>query len=58
MRKYDYHWKDNDDWYQYNERGFFEVRSDAPEEAKESYRRYLSQKERASKDMSEHGYLD
>ena len=58
MRKFDYHWQDNEEWYQYNENGFFEIRPDAPEEAKASYQRYLAQKKAAEEDAKKNGYMD
>ena len=44
MRKYDYHWMSNKDWYHMKDNGVCVVNDDAPAEAKESYANYLEQK--------------
>ena len=49
MRKLDYHWTDNKDWYYQKDNGVFVVRDDAPEEAKKSYEHYLEQSREAAK---------
>lgn len=44
MTKLDTYWESNEDWYEY--KGFTPVlKDDAPEEAKESFRRYQLQLE-------------
>lgn len=42
MRKYDYYWQSNPDWYYYKD-GQPVLRDNAPTEAKESYERFLEQ---------------
>lgn len=44
MRKLDYFWRSNENWYHLNGNGVFVLNDDAPEEAKESYENYLRQK--------------
>ena len=48
MRKLDYFWKTNKDWYYRKENGVCVIKEDAPPKAQESYRRYLEQSKRAS----------
>ena len=43
MKKLDFHWMDNDDWFYQLENGVFVVHEDAPLEAQESYKHYLEQ---------------
>lgn len=44
MRKLDYYWCSNKDWYHYENDGWKQVlNSDAPKEAKKSYRHYKRQ---------------
>ncbi len=56
MRKYDYFWMTNEEWYHTDEYGNDIVNDDAPKEAKESYERYRKQKayaaERVRKGLS------
>ncbi len=58
MRKFDYHWMDHDEWYRYNENGFYELKPDAPTEARESYQHYLEQVQSAQEDAQKNGYMD
>lgn len=55
MTKLDMHWLTNPDWYIMvkTEDGFYDdiIRDDAPPEAQESYKRYLSQLERIAEDQ-------
>lgn len=44
MKRYDFYWKSNHDWYHFNDDLFPVMNDDAPDEAKESYRNYLRQK--------------
>ncbi len=49
MTKLDYFWMSKEEWIKEKENGFgYELREDAPEEAKESYRHYLEQVEKAT----------
>ncbi len=43
MKKLEKKWYENKDWWHFNENGFFEINEDAPEEAKESFRKYREQ---------------
>ena len=54
MRKFDYYWQTNKDWYYRKENGVAVPKDTAPEEAKKSYAHYLEQKRRAEKQ----GYMD
>lgn len=45
MRELDCYWQTNKDWYHEEEEGYFVVNDDAPQKAKDSYNRYLSQLE-------------
>ena len=49
MTKLDYFWASNDDWCHWTEYGELVVNDDAPAEAKESYERYLKQRDEATK---------
>ena len=42
IRKYDFYWESNDEWY-YVKDGKFFICEDAPKEAKDSYKHYLEQ---------------
>ena len=44
MRKLDYYWKSNKSWYHRKENGVAVINEDAPQEAQESYKHYLEQK--------------
>ena len=44
MRKLDYFWRSNENWYHLNSNGVFVLNDDAPEEAQKSYEHYLEQK--------------
>ncbi len=44
MRKLDYYWTTNTDWWERQENGVRVIKIDAPKEAQESYKRYLEQK--------------
>lgn len=46
MRKLDYFWTTNKDWWYRQENGVRRLKDDAPKEAKESYAHYLEQKKR------------
>ena len=46
MRKLDYFWMSNDNWFYQRENGTFALKDDAPPEAQESYKHYLEQKKR------------
>lgn len=48
MRKLDFFWMSNKDWYYQKSNGVFTIKSDAPPEAQESYKHYLEQSKRAS----------
>ena len=43
MRKLDYYWATNKDWYKWTEDGDRVIKPDAPPEAQESYKHYLDQ---------------
>lgn len=43
MRKYDYYWQSNENWYHMTENYEFVVNEDAPPEAQKSYQHYLEQ---------------
>lgn len=43
MRKLEYYWMSNKEWYHLTENMHFVVNDDAPKEAKESYERYLKE---------------
>lgn len=43
MLKMENKWRENKDWWHYNEYGLPVVNDDAPEEAKESYKKYVEQ---------------
>ena len=58
MRKFDFHWMDNEDWFHQIENGSFVVNDDAPPEAQESYKRYLEQSEYAEQRVKEGKSLD
>lgn len=45
MRKFDYFWQSNKDWYHMNDNYIFVVNDDAPPEAQKSYKHYLKQQE-------------
>ena len=49
MRKLDFYWMTNQDWYYRKENGACVLKDTAPKEAKESYARYLEQCKRAEK---------
>lgn len=46
MRKLDYFWKSNPEWWYRKENGVPWIREDAPKEAQESWKRYREQKKR------------
>lgn len=48
MRKLDYYWRSNKNWYHMDENDDFVINEDAPPEAQESYKHYLEQ-------IKEHG---
>ena len=58
MRKYDYYWASKREWYEFNKFGDRVIRSDAPPEAQESWKKYREQKERAQIEMKKFGYAD
>jgi hypothetical protein len=43
VRKLDFYWQTNEDWYYLDENLTFRLKEDAPEEAQESYKHYLEQ---------------
>ena len=43
MKRIDFYWMSNRDWVYQLENGSFVLKSDAPPEAQESYKRYLEQ---------------
>lgn len=45
MEKLDCYWQTKKEWYHEEEEGYLVVNDDAPEKAKKSYERYLSQLE-------------
>ena len=51
MRKYDYFWASNKDWYEVTEFCDRVIKPDAPPEAQESWKRYCAQKEKAQEDI-------
>ena len=51
MRKLDYFWKTNKDWYYRKENGVCVIREDAPPEAQKSYQHYREQCQRAQERM-------
>ncbi|MBR6314663.1 MAG: hypothetical protein IKR49_08540 [Clostridia bacterium] len=51
MRRFDYFWASKDEWYEFNENGDPKVRTDAPQEAQDSYKHYLEQKKRATEQV-------
>ena len=51
MRKLDYYWKSNKEWYYRKENGVCVIKDDAPPEAQKSYKHYLEQIEHASNRM-------
>ena len=58
MRKFDYHWMDDENWFYQLENGAFIIKDDAPLEAHESYKRYLEQAEKAEKNVHANKTLD
>ena len=44
MRKLELYWRTNSDWFHFDENLRAVINDDAPEEAKESYRRYMEQR--------------
>ena len=58
MRKFDYFWATNEDWYHVNQYGDPVLNEDAPREAIESYRRYLEQRKAANTHAKEKGTMD
>ncbi len=51
MRKFDFFWKTNKNWYHRKENGAAVINDDAPPEAQESYKRYLEQSKRADEQV-------
>ncbi len=49
MRKLDYFWKTNKDWYHRKENGVCVINEDAPLDAQKSYQHYLEQCKEAQK---------
>lgn len=58
MRKYDYYWMSNENWYYVKDNGVCYIKDDAPPEAQESWKRYRKQKKMASEEMKKYGYMD
>lgn len=58
MRKFDYHWMDNENWFHQLENGVFVINDDAPLEAHESYKHYLEQSEQAERNVEANETLD
>ena len=54
MRKFDYYWQSNRDWFYRKENGACVLKETAPPEAKKSYEHYLEQTKKAEKQ----GYMD
>ena len=54
MRKLDYFWKSNKDWYYRKENGACVLKDTAPEEAKRSYEHFLEQ----SREAERKGFMD
>ena len=48
MRKLDYYWTTNKEWWYRKENGVRVIKPNAPSEAQESYKRYIEQKKRKS----------
>lgn len=57
MKKLDYHWKTNATWYYRDSNGDCFLRENAPAEAQESYKRYLTQMKEIAED-ERNGLLD
>ena len=58
MRKFDFFWATNRDWYHWTEDGDRVINPDAPPEAQESYKHYLEQDKKAREEMEKYGYAD
>ena len=58
MRKLDFFWKTNKDWYHRKENGVAVINDDAPQEAQESYKRYLKQSKRAAEEVRQGKSMD
>lgn len=56
MRKLNYFWASNPEWYEWQENGDRVLKPDAPPEAQESYKRYLEQRERIAAESDK--YMD
>ena len=56
MRKLDFFWASNKDWYFRKENGVRVLKPNAPPEAQESYKRYLEQCERIAAEADK--YMD
>lgn len=58
MRVFEHFWLSNEDWWHYDENDIEVINDDAPPEAQESYKIYLEQCKRASKEVEETGCAD
>ncbi len=58
MRKLDYYWMSNENWFHQQDNGAFVVNHDAPPEAQESYKNYIEQVERSEKSVEKGESLD
>ena len=58
MRKFDYYWMSNLEWYHRKDNLVPVINDDAPPEAQESYKRYLEQSEYAEQRVKEGKSLD
>lgn len=56
MRKLDFFWTTNQDWYEWKENGARILKDDAPPEAQASYQHYLEQCKRISEEREK--YMD
>ncbi len=51
MRVFDYYWMSNPAWWHRKDNYVPVINEDAPEEAQESYRRYIEQKKKAQEEI-------
>ena len=58
MRKFDYFWKTNKSWFHRKKNGVAVINDDAPQEAQESYKRYLEQSKRAAEEVRQGKSMD
>lgn len=58
MRNLDLFWASNRDWYEWTENGDRVLKETAPQEAKESYARYIKQKKIAAERAEKFNLMD